>query len=356
MSHQLQNVRVERDDTAWEAVVDADIPADVLATHRDAALKEMQREASLDGFRPGKAPLERIIQIYGEQAVLRHAAQHAIEHELPELLAAEKQLIVEAPRVETATPESGKALHFTARAALSPEIKLGDYKKLAKKVNGKKEEAVVSDTEHAEALTHLKRERARIDKLESGVEPQKAAEEARALAEADLPALDDLFVQSLGYESVEKFSEAVRINIKNEKELQAQEKRRAEILDELVHASTVRYPRSLLSYELDEMEGQMRDDISRMSTTFENYLAQMKKTREEVRKEWEPAADKRAKVRLILGQIAREEKIEPRPEELAHELEHAKKHYPQVSEENLRAHLSHAMRNGATVQFLESIQ
>ena len=35
-----------------------------------------------------------------------------------------------------------------------------------------------------------------------------------------LPALDDQFVQSLGYESAEKFSEALRANIKNEKELQ----------------------------------------------------------------------------------------------------------------------------------------
>ncbi len=353
--HQLKNVKVSRDEKTWEAVVSAEIPPEVLARYRETALKEMRRDAQLDGFRKGHAPVERIIQIYGEQAILRHAAEHAIQHELPELLAAEKQLVVESPRVETDTPVAGKPLTFKARASLAPEVKLADYKKIAKKINAEKEEVVVSDTEHDEALTHLKRERARIEKIESGAEPQKAAEEARALAEADLPALDDMFVQSLGYETIEKFSEAVRANIQNEKELRAQEKRRAAILEKLAEESTIHYPASLLSYELDEMEGRMREDVSRLGTTFENYLVQVKKTLEQVRKDWEPAADKRAKVRLILGQIAREEKIEADKEKLERELERARKHYKQVSEENLRVHITHALRNETTIKFLESI-
>lgn len=355
MSHTLQQVKVSRDDKAWELVISAQIPAEALATHREHALKEMQKDAKLDGFRPGKAPIERIIQIYGEQAVLRHAAEHAIQHELPELLAEQQQLIVETPRVETATPEAGKPLTFTARAALAPEVKLPDYHKIAKKVNATKEAVEVSDKEHAEALTHLRRERARIDKIEAGTEPQQAAEEAKALAEADLPALDDMFVQSLGYENAEKFADALKANIKQEKEMQAQEKRRASILDELNKAATVHYPRSLLEYELDEMEGRMSEDISRIGTTFENYLTQIKKTREELRKEWEPTADKRAKVRMILGEIARAEKLEADKERVEHELEHAKKHFAQVSEESLRAHIAHALRNEATLAYLESL-
>jgi FKBP-type peptidyl-prolyl cis-trans isomerase (trigger factor) len=355
VSHELKGAKVSRDEKAWEAVIEAEIPAEVLARYREESLKEMQREAKLDGFRPGKAPIERIIQIYGEPAILRHAAEHAIQHELPELLAAENLLIIESPRVETDAPVAGKALKFKARAPLAPKVEAGDYKKIAKKLNEKKEEVVVTDEEHAQALTHLRRERARIDKIEKGSEPQKAAEEAKALAEADLPALDDTFVQSLGYESAEKFSEAVRTNIKTEKELQAQEKRRAALLDELVEKSTFHYPAALREFELDEMEARMRDDISRLGTTFENYLAQVKKTREQVRKDWEATADKRAKVRLILAEIARQEKIEPKAETLEHELGHAKEHYPQANEQALRAHITHALRNDATLQFLENV-
>src|ERR1700744_6000772 len=163
------NVKVSRDEKRWEAEISGETPAETLSKYRDDALKEIQRDAKLDGFRPGKAPLDRIIQIYGEPTILRHAAEHAIQHELPEILAKEQLPVVQAPQVSTDTPEAGKALKFTARAALAPEEK------------------------HQQTMTHLRRERARIDKIETGTDPQKAAEEVKALADADLPALDDQF-------------------------------------------------------------------------------------------------------------------------------------------------------------------
>ena len=350
---QLQNVKVTRDDAAWEAEVKAEIPAEMLAHYRVEALKEIKKTAKLDGFRPGKAPEEQIVQVYGEGAILREAVQHAIQHELPELLAAQKLRCIEPPRVTTDVPETGKPLTFTARAALAPSVELPDYKKIAKKHTEAKEEVTVSDEEHTQALTHLRRERSRIDKIESGTEAQKAAEESRAAEAKDLPELDDAFVQSLGYESAEKFSEALRANIETEKEMQAREKRRALILDELVKDSKISYPSALREYELDDMEARLKDDLSRIGQTLESYFTQTKKTREQVRGEWKDAADKRAKVRLILTEIARKESIEPDEKALEHELEHARKAYPQADSIALRAHISHAMRNDATLRFLE---
>jgi len=352
MSNLLQNAKITRDDAAWEIEVSAEIPAEALAAYREETLKEMQQEAKLDGFRPGRAPIERIIQIYGEPAILRHAAQHAIEHELPELLAAEKALIIESPRVTTDTPEAGKPLAFKARAALAPSVEIQNYKKIAAK-HAAQDDITVSDQEHQEALMHLRRERARIDKVEAGADAQKAAEEVKALAAADLPALDDQFVQSLGYENSEKFSEVLRTNIKTEKEMQLREKKRAAILDDLVKEATVHFPAALREYELGDMEARLTDDLSRMGMTVDGYLAQVKKTREQLRDEWRDAADKRAKVRLILAEIARLEKIEPDEKALEREFEHAKKHYPAADAEALRAHISHTLRNEATLKFLE---
>jgi FKBP-type peptidyl-prolyl cis-trans isomerase (trigger factor) len=351
MASSATNVKVSRDEKRWEAEVSAEIPAEVVLKYREDALKEMQRDAKLDGFRPGKAPIERIVQIYGEPTILRHAAEHAIQHELPEILAEQKLPIVETPRVMTDAPESGKPLKFSARAALAPEIKLADYKKISAK-NTKKEEASVSDEEHTQALTHIRRERARIDRIEQGMDAQKAAEEAKALADADLPALDDQFVQSIGYENAEKFSQVLRQNIQNEKDLQETQKRRAAILDELVKDSVVRYPAILLDYELDDMEARLKSDLEQLGQTLESFLAQQKKTREEIRETWKDAADKRAKTRLILSDIAREEKIELKQEDLEHELAHAKQHYPDADPEILRTHIAHAMRNEMTLRSL----
>lgn len=355
LPHHLQNVKVSRDEKAWEVDVRAEIPADALAKYREETLKEMQRDAKLDGFRPGKAPIDRIVQIYGEPTILRHAAEHAIKHELPELLAAENLFVIDAPRVSTDAPEIGKPLKFTARASLAPKVELPEYLAIAAKINAKKEEVAVSDEEHKEALTHMRRERARMEKVEAGTEAAKAAEEAKALAEGDLPALDDEFVKQLGFESAEKFSEALRSNIKTEKEIQAREKHRAALLDELTNKATIHYPAILREYEMDEIEGRLSEDLTRMGLTFDGYLTQMKKTREELRKGWEEAGDKRAKVRLLLAEISRKENIEPDHERVKHELAHATKHYPQASEEALRAHIVHALRNEATLEFLEAL-
>lgn len=351
--HGLQNVKISRDESAWEVEIRAEISAEAMQTYRTEALNNIQRTAKLDGFRPGKAPIERIVQIYGEATILHRAAESAIQRELPELLAAEKLLIVEAPKVTIKTPEISKPLSFTARAPLAPEITLPDYKKIAASINAKKEEVSVTDEEHKEALVHLRREKARINKIEAGLSPQKAHEESRALDTEELPALDDAFVQSLGYESSERFSEAVRTNIKTEKEMQARERRRAAILDDLVKESTIKYPSMLRGFELDDMEARIKHDLEGMGTNFDTYLAQAKKTREQLRAEWYDAADKRAKVRLILSEIARKENIEADKDRLEKETNRARERAPAADPIALRAHIAHALRNEATIEFLE---
>ena len=351
----FQNVQISRDESAWEIDVRAELSVEALERYRDVALKSIQKDAKLDGFRPGKAPLERIIEIYGESTVLKRAVEEALGENLPELLAKENALIVESPRVTISELQRGKPVGISARAALAPSVELPDYKSIARSHNTKKEEMSVSDEEHKEAMTHFRRERARIERIEKGTEPKIAHEESRALKEEELPALDDEFVKALGIAGTEKFSETVRTNIKNEKELAAREKRRAAILDELAEKATIKFPAALREYELDDMEARMKHDLERMGTSFDAYLVQTKKTRDELRAEWKDAAYKRAKVRLILAEIARKEDIEPDNERLEKELAHAKQHIQSANDAALRAHITHALRNEKVLEFLESI-
>lgn len=353
-THYAGNVQMKRDEDRWELELKAEISPEGLDAYRAAALKDIAKDAQIDGFRPGKAPEAMVLERVGESAVLSHAAESAVKHELPELLAKEGANIVSAPQVVIETPVAGKPVAFVARAPLAPEIKLPDYKKMAAAVNKGKTEQSVTDAEHTEALTHLKRERARIDAIESGKNPQEAGEAAKAIADADLPALDDEFAVALGYADAQAFEEAVRTNIKNEKDLRESEKRRATMLDELAKKSTIKYPAILKEYELEEMEARLAGDLERMGMTLEKFLTDSKKTKEDLRTEWLPGADNRAKVRLILGEIARQEKIEPHPERLAEELERAREHYKNADDASLRAHIAHAMRNELVISWLEA--
>ena len=347
------NVQVSRDEKSWEAEIKAEISSDSLQHHYNEVLKELQKTAKVDGFRPGKAPIESLKGMYSQDMLLQQAAEHAIQAELPEILAKENVLIVETPRVTTDTPVLGKPLTFTARAGLAPSIELGDYSKIGKKHQMAKEEITVSDTEHNDAMMHIRRERARIDKVEAGTDAQKAAEESKSMDEKDLPALDDEFAQSIGYDDSAKFFETLRTNIKTEKEMQAAQKRRSMILDEIIKESKISYPVSLLNYELDDMESRLSDDLSRMSVTLEKYLVDTKKTREDLRREWHDGADTRAKVRLLLAHIAHKENLEPEVAMIDHELEHAREHYPQADVHALRSHITHAMRNEMALRYLE---
>ena len=108
-----------------------------------------------------------------------------------------------------------------------------------------------------------------------------------------------------------------------------------------------------MEYELDDMESRLKHDIERAGMTWEGYMAEAKKTHAELREGWKEAADKRARVRLILAEIARKENIEPEEKRLEEELERAKKQIPNADQAALRAHIAHALRNDATLEFLE---
>ncbi len=347
------NVQITRDDKEWTVEVSAEITAESMEKYRTETLNELQKTAKLDGFRPGKVPQDRIAQIYGDDAVMRLAAERAIQNELPEILAKEQILIIESPKVTTDSPTLGRPMTFTAHAGRAPKVELTDYMSVAKKHIDAKEVVSVTDKERADAMLHLRRERARIDKIESGSEPQKASEEARAMTEGELPALDDAFAQSIGYDDAKAFEAALSANMQTEKEMQADQKRRGAILDELAKASKISYPSTLREYELDDIEARFAEDIGRSGATMERYLADTKKTREELRKSWEEGADMRVKVRLLLAEIAHQQKIEPPADVVNHELTHALEHYPKADPQALRANVIHALRNEQTLRFLE---
>jgi len=351
----VTQIKVSTDKDRWEIQITAEIPAESLARFRLHVLKDMARDAEIKGFRKGHVPEDALIRHIGESALLQATAEDAIKHVIPELLAKENANIVEAPKVTIASPEAGKSVSFTARAPLAPEVTLPDYKKIARELNAKREAVVVTDEEHNETLTHFRRERARIEKIETGTTPEKAAVESRSIEAKDLPQLDDAFVKSIGYETLDVFTEKLREHLKNEKEIRAKGDHHAKLLDVLAEKATIKIPAVMREYELDDMESRFADDLARTGRTFDNYLEESKKTKADLRKEWENAATKRAHIRLILSHIAKKENIEPSEEVVARELAAAQKHYPQSSPDVLRSHLAHALRNEAVLEWLDTV-
>ena len=353
IKHHCVNVTKTEDVPHATLEIKAELPWNEVEKYRAKALRHLQKEASMDGFRKGHVPEAIILKNLGEGTILQETADVAIQEELPLLLAAERVPGISTPKVSVTKLAPGNPLGFTVTVEVLPKIELPDYKALAAKENGKRTTVEVTEKEVQDVLLYLRKERAKIEFIEKGEKPEDAAEKIKELEEKDLPPIDDEFVKGLGYESAEKFTEKLKGNIQTDKEAQEKDKVRISIIDSILAKTTLGVPHSLIHHEIDKMEAQFADDLARAGTNLADYLKNINKTHEELHTEWHEPAEKRAKVQLILGDIAMKEGVKANPEEVTAHITHTMKHHKDAQEHNVRAYFEHMLRNEAVLKWLE---
>merc|ERR1711879_63923 len=88
------------------------------------------------------------------------------------------------------------------------------------------------------------------------------------------PEINDEFVKTWGdFKDVADFKAKIKENI-------GLEKKRNEIIEEIIDKSKVSLPQLLVNSELERMFGQFKSDVERAGLTYENYLKEVKKTEE----------------------------------------------------------------------------
>ncbi len=133
------------------------------------------------------------------------------------------------------------------------------------------------------------------------------------------------------------------------------EKSRIRIADAVVDATTVVLPDIMIENELNRTQAQFEADVERMGVKLEDYLKHAKKTLDEVRAEWRPHAEKKAKIQLILNAIAVKESITPAKEEVEAEVSHIVDHYKDADRERATAYAETVLTNEKVFQFLEKV-
>ena len=351
---QYTNVTTKKLDNS-EYSITATIPAEIITEYRTKAIKKLGENVEVPGFRKGHVPEDMLIGHLGESRVMDKAANLALSEIYPKIITEEKIDAIGSPQIQINKLAAGNPMEFTATTAVMPDIKLADYKKIAKDIFSKKEEKFeVSDKDLEETLTHVRRQRAQIDSFEKqkedGVEQPKLPE----VKDADLPELTDEFVKTLGdFKSVDQFKDKVRENILAEKGLRSVEKRRIETVEKIIADSTIELPQIMVDQEVHRIQSQMEAEIAQRGTKLEDYLKNIDKTIEDLQKEWQPEAIKRGKLQLILNTIAQEQKITPDAEEVQREVERVKESYPQAEVENVRVYTETTKRNEMVFKYLE---
>jgi trigger factor len=124
----------------------------------------------------------------------------------------------------------------------------------------------------------------------------------------------------------------------------------------VIEDSKIEMPKALIENEIIKMEAQFTDDITKMGLKLEDYLKHIKKTIEELKKEWTPDAEKRAKLQIILQKIAIEEKLKADKEEIEKETAKLIEYYKGADPERARAYVESQLINDKVWKFLEEVK
>lgn len=328
------------------------IPADKFETYRTKALKNINEEVKIDGFRKGKVPESTLVSKVGEMTILEEMAQLALSEAYPQIVIGEKIDAIGHPEINITKIAKGNPLEYKIVTAIVPETKLPDYKKLAKEEFSKKAESVeVTEKDIDDAILNIRRSRAD----HSGHDHAKMSPEEHTKAvDASLPELNDEFVTSLGkFENVADFKSKVKTLLEEEKVSKNKDKKRIAFSDKLIEASEIDLPEVLVQSELKRIEAQFTEDITRMGVTLEDYAKHAKKTIDDLRNDWRPLSEKKAKLQLILNKIAEIEKVVVDPKDIEAEVEHIVEHYKDADRERAAVYAETVLMNEKVYQMLE---
>lgn len=179
-----------------------------------------------------------------------------------------------------------------------------------------------------------------------------------------VPEWNDEFARSLGnLSSTAEVVESIRQSLALEKESEERERLRMAMVEAIARESRAEIPEPLIANELERMISELRQSIGDMGLKFEDYLAHIKKSEADLKRNWQGDAVRRVKTALILREIARREGISPSDAEVA-ELVHRASERQGFSAEQLKTLDAKALfdyhrgiaRNEKVFEFFENLK
>ena len=328
-----------------EVEIAGEISAGDFMFGKEMAVKELSQTINIKGFRKGKIPEDLMLKNINQQALLERMAVIALEKKYPEIIKENKIKPIGRPEIVITKMAENNPLGFKIKTAVMPEVKLSNYKDVAKEATSEKKENIsVNEAEVDKVLEDIIKSRAKKD--DNGNEI--------------LPELNDEFARSLGnFEGLNALKKVVKENIIAEKEMKEKERVRLNILNKIIKSTSWEIPEILIEWEENKMLREMAGNITSMGLKWEDYLKHIKKTEEELKMSWREDALRRVKYGLALNEMAEKEKIEVSDDELNKEMEKISRHRAgaggNTDKEHIRAHIYGILRNEKLFQLLENI-
>jgi trigger factor len=344
------------------------LPADKVNELIDAKLKEAVRTVRMDGFRPGKVPLRVVRQRYGEQ-IRQDVYGELIQSSFYEAATQESLKPVGEPSIELREDEADGGLAYTATFEVMPEIEVADLSVL----EIKRPVTEVQDADVDNMIEKLREQRTEwvdvdraaenddrvtldftgimdgeafeggtasdiplvlgsdtmIPGFEEGLVGAKVGDkpvlelkfpedyrvehlagkdvsfeiEVKAVAEPKLPEIDEEFVKALGVEdgSEDSLRKEIRENMEREVRQKAKGRTKEQVMDALLAANEINVPAAMISQEAAALKQQTQQEMAQsgQQSTVDLPLSV-----------FEPQAERRVKLGLLVGEIMRKHEIE----------------------------------------------
>ena len=444
--------------------LEVEISAVKMENYFQLAASELSKNMRVNGFRPGKVPIEIVEREKSSQKLYDQASNLAIQKTLTKAIldlptgkaglptdkAGNQIKIVGQPNIVVLQIAQGNPMKYKATFSIIPEVKLENYKGL--KIKRKK--LKVEDKEIDKSLDYIQKSRAKLitvnrpaekgDRVEidfitrsSGVkieggesknqpillgesrfvpgfeekligmksgeekefslivpqdwprknlanknldfqvnpapEPRRRTSSLRGrqvrcrvkmnlVQKRDIPKLSDEFAKNLGkFQSLTHLKENIKKGLLQEKKIKDKERIRGELIEKVAESLEINIPQALIDIELNKMVEELRQGLSEnMGLDFNKYLSQIKKTIEDLKREWQDQAKKRVKIGLALEAIAKKEKIEVTQEEVESRINEDLKRYPNTEEIKknidsnlLKEYTKNILRNEKVFELLE---
>jgi trigger factor len=349
------------------------VPSELMRGYFAKVYNKLAASVEVKGFRAGKAPRNLTIAAIGENRLVSQIIDMALQETYGKALKEENIIPVAPPKINIKKMADLTAdtavLEYEAEIELLPEVKIGDYKKL--KVKSAKLKVDATKAEIDQVLSHLQRQHATfkeidrkamegdrveidfegkeqgvvlenltsknypvilgskvlIPEFEKKVEGMKKGDEKDFklkikdkeidfhvkmldVKEVILPKLDDELAKKFGKKTLQELTKAIEEDIIKQKNLQEKQNQENQLIEELLKITQVEVPESLILQETNRMVEQLKQRTQMAGMPFEKYLGQVKKTEEDLKKDFRAQAEKTVKVGLTLGEIGKKEKID----------------------------------------------
>jgi len=368
------------------------VPVQEVDRQVDDRLKKLARNVKMAGFRPGKVPMKMVVQQYGPQVrseVLGDAVQKAFTEAVKEA----NLKVAGQPRIEKKDGASdAPSFEFSATFEVLPEVKVGDVSALTiERPTLEVDEAAIDRTLEIlrkQRVTYVAAARAAADgdkltldfegkiggegfqggkaagfafilgekrmlpEFEANALGLKAGEsktfevkfpeeyhgkdvagktasftlEVKKVEEPKLPALDAEFAKQLGVADgdLAKMRVEVKANVEREVKKRVESRLKAQALQVLLDAAPMELPKSLVQMEHQHLVQQAVAELQAKGMKIEKLPFDPQA--------FEASAKRRVALGLIVGELARSEKLQPKPAEVRALIEAESQSYEHPAE------------------------